>query len=124
VGARKLKKSSNTVLKTARQSKIAALIYVGDAMEENIDDLCHQAGQLALLGTKIFVFQEGQDPHAREAFQALAKITKGGYFVFDARAPDKVRQLLRAVAAYASGGIDALESRQSQEARLLLEQMR
>jgi hypothetical protein len=111
-------------VKMAREQKVRAMIYVGDAMEDNIDALCHQAGQMALLGTKIFLFHEGHDRAAGEAFQTLAKMTKGGYYKFDASAPDKVRRLLRAIAAYASGGLVALESKSSREARLLLEQMR
>src|SRR5215813_4454658 len=34
---------------TERQ-KVQALVFVGDAMEEKLDDLCHAAGELGLLG--------------------------------------------------------------------------
>ncbi|MEQ1712293.1 MAG: VWA domain-containing protein, partial [Hyphomicrobium sp.] len=43
------------------ERKLNALVYVGDAMEEDIDDLCHRAGALALLGVPVFLFQEGHD---------------------------------------------------------------
>src|SRR3954465_11284418 len=41
---------------------VKALVYVGDAMEEPIDDLCAVAGELGLLGVKAFLFHEGADP--------------------------------------------------------------
>lgn len=40
--------------------KINALVYVGDCMEEDIDHLCARAGELALLGVPVFLFQEGK----------------------------------------------------------------
>ena len=46
------------------RGKVAALVYVGDAMEEAIDDLAAGAGELGLLGIPAFVFQEGHDPVA------------------------------------------------------------
>src|SRR5438105_15348760 len=44
--------------------KVQALVFVGDAMEEKLDDLCHAAGELGLLGVPVFMFQEGGDPIA------------------------------------------------------------
>ena len=49
----------------AKRAKVAALVFVGDAMEESPDELAGLAGELALLGVKAFMFQEGQDPSAR-----------------------------------------------------------
>src|SRR6476646_7127591 len=51
------------VLGHARQEhareKVQALVFVGDAMEEPIDNLCQVAGELGLLGVPAFMFQEG-----------------------------------------------------------------
>jgi hypothetical protein len=106
---------------------VGALIYVGDAMEEHVDELCALAGQVALLGVKAFMFQEGADPVARQAFSEIARITGGAYAAFDANAPQRLADLLGAAAAYAAGGRSALE-KQAREggaaARLLLGQMR
>ena len=44
-----------------RQAPVGALVYVGDAMEERLDDLAAVAGELGLLGVKAFMFQEGTD---------------------------------------------------------------
>jgi hypothetical protein len=37
--------------------KVQALVFVGDAMEESLDLLCHSAGELGLLGVPAFMFQ-------------------------------------------------------------------
>lgn len=91
-----------------QREAVRALVYVGDAMEEPIDDLCATAGELGLLGVKAFMFQEGSDPVAGSAFQEIARLTTGAYVHFDAGAPGQLAGLLRAVAAYASGGASAL----------------
>ncbi len=110
----------------ARRAKVGALVYVGDAMEENPDSLIALAGELALLGVKAFMFQEGQDPAARRAFSEIARLTGGAFSAFDAGASGRLAALLRAAAAYAAGGRAALarEAEADPEARLLLSQMR
>jgi hypothetical protein len=92
----------------ARADPVKAFIYVGDAMEEPIDDVCAAAGELGLLGVKAFMFHEGTDPVAARAFQEIARLTGGAYARFDAGAPQSLAALLRAAAAYASGGSAAL----------------
>jgi hypothetical protein len=105
------------------RQKIAALVYVGDAMEEGVDGLAQKAGELGLLGCPIFIFQEGQEPNAERAFREFARVSKGAYARFDANAPKELAALLRAVAAYAAGGRKALQLQQTSGARLLLEQL-
>jgi hypothetical protein len=110
-----------------RTASVQALVYVGDAMEENIDELSARAGELGLLGVPAFVFQEGHDPDAERAFREVARLTRGAYCRFDAGAAHELRELLRAVAAYAAGGIKALadlSARRNGGAIRLLEQMR
>ena len=110
----------------ARRAKVGALVFIGDAMEENPDTLASVAGELALLGVKAFMFQEGRDPAARRAFSEIARLTGGAYSAFHAGASDRLAALLRAAAAYAAGGHAALarEAAADPEARLLLSQMR
>jgi hypothetical protein len=121
----------NKVLTHARRetekSKVQALVYVGDAMEEAVDDLCARAGELGLLSVPAFVFQEGADPLVEQAFREIARLSRGAYCRFNAGAAHELRQLLRAVAAYAAGGIKALSdlsARRNACAIALLEQMR
>ena len=40
------------------KQKVQAVVFVGDAMEEPIDDLCAAAGGLGLLGVPAFMFQD------------------------------------------------------------------
>jgi hypothetical protein len=113
-------------LSEAKRAKVAALIFIGDAMEENPDRLANLGGELALLGVKAFMFQEGGDPVARRTFSEIARLTGGAYGAFDAGASARLAALLRAAAAYAAGGHPALvrEAEADPEARLLLSQMR
>ena len=60
-----------------------ALVFIGDAAEESLDELCAAAGELALLGVKVFLFQEGRDPAAARAFGEIARLTGGAVLPFD-----------------------------------------
>ncbi len=108
----------------AAERRISALVYVGDCMEESVDDLCHRAGELGLLGVPTFMFQEGQDARAERAFKEIARLTRGAWCRFDAGAASQLRDLLAAVAVYAAGGRKALaalvDSGANTQARRLL----
>jgi hypothetical protein len=106
------------------RGKIAALVYVGDAMEEAIDDLAAAAGEIGLRGIPAFVFHEGHDPIAEQAFREIARLTRGAYCRFDLSAAHELAELLRAAAVYAAGGVKALTAQRSEGARKLLAQMR
>ena len=103
---------------------VNALVYVGDCMEEDIDDLCGRAGELALLGVPVFLFQEGGDARAERAFREIARLTKGAYCRFDAGSAAQLKELLSAVAVYAAGGRKALEHLSGRGARALLQQLK
>jgi hypothetical protein len=108
-------------------NKVQALVFVGDAMEEAIDELCASAGELGLLGVPAFMFQEGGDPIAEQAFREIARLTGGAYCRFDPGAAHQLRELLRAVAAFAAGGMRALSdlsARREAGATKLIAQMR
>jgi hypothetical protein len=85
-----------------------ALVFVGDAFEESLDDVCAAAGELALRGVPAFLFQEGNDSSASRAFAEIARLTKGAHCRFDSTSAAQFGALLRGVAAYASGGRQAL----------------
>ncbi len=114
-------------IKETRRNKVQALVYVGDCMEESVDDLCAKAGELGLLGVPAFVFQEGREPVAEQVFREIARLTNGAFCRFDSASARQLGDLLRAVAAFAAGGRQALSDmrdRGAAGARLLLEQMR
>jgi len=91
-----------------KTQKVNALVFVGDCMEEAIDDICAAAGELGLLGVPAFMFQEGNDPVAERAYREVARLTNGAWCPFDAGAAHQLRELLRAAAAFAAGGRIAL----------------
>jgi len=101
------------VLSEARREAVAsgvrAVVFVGDAMEENVDALCAKAGELGLLKVPVFMFQEGEDEAAEQAFREIARLTGGAWCRFDPGAAAQLRELLRAAAAYAAGGREALK---------------
>ncbi len=107
-----------------KKQRVQAMVFVGDAMEEEVDAVCAKAGELGLLGVPVFVFQEGRDGKVERAFREIARLTRGAYARFDQSAVGELAALLRAVAAYAAGGRKALTDQGGQKAKLLLEQLR
>src|SRR6266699_2954145 len=107
-GRTQIGKIISHVRRETEATKVQALVFVGDAMEEKLDDLCHAAGELGLLGVPAFMFQEGDDPITEQAFREIARLTRGAYCRFDPGAAHQLAELLRAVAAYAAGGMRAL----------------
>ncbi len=98
-----------------KADRIEAVVFVGDAMEENPDTLCQCAGKLGILNVPLFMFHEGNHPQVRSIFQQMTQLSGGAYAPFDLNSASELKQLLSAVAVYAAGGRAALEdfSRQS-----------
>jgi hypothetical protein len=104
------------------KAPIAALVFVGDAFEENNrDEIVTEA---RALGIPVFMFQEGRAPVVETVFREIARATGGAYCRFDDGAGRQLAELLRAVAAFAVGGRATLEGRKDSASKLLLEQMR
>ena len=98
---------AHAIAETKRQ-RVNALVFVGDAMEENVDRLCQLAGELGLNGVPIFLFHEGDNPIVARAFRQMARLSRGAYLRFDLASADRLKDLLGAVAVYAAGGYRAL----------------
>jgi len=107
-GHTQIRRALRHAIREVKARPVAALVYVGDSMEEAADDICAAAGELGLLGTRAFMFQEGYDPTAERTFKEVARLTGGAFARFDSAAAGQLRDLLRAVAVYASGGRKAL----------------
>ena len=90
-------------------TRVNALVFVGDAVEENVDVLANKAGKMGIIGLPAFVFHEGYNPVAEQAFRQIATLSGGAYCRFDASSAQQLKDLLTAVAVYASGGRKALE---------------
>lgn len=108
-GRTQIRKVLHHAMKETKRQPVDALVFVGDCMEEDVDKLCHQAGELGLLGVRAFMFHEGGEPGARRAFEQIAQLTGGAYCPFDAGSARQLKELLSAVAVYAAGGRRALE---------------
>ena len=106
-----------------KQQAVQALVYIGDSVEESPDTLLQLAGQCGMLGLKIFVFQEGQDPYARDILQGIAHASGGAWEQFDHHSPAKLQALLGAVSSYATGGSAAVARLSHPAAKALLAQI-
>jgi hypothetical protein len=126
-GYTQIGKVLNHARRENERTKVNALIYVGDCMEEDVDQLSQLAGELGLIGVPVFVFQEGREPRAERAFREIARLSRGAYCHFDAGSARQLRDLLTAVAVYATGGRKALQDlsdeTRSIAAQRLLEQL-
>ena len=113
------------VLRHARKEngreKIAALVLISDACEEDPPHLYAEAREL---GVPAFLFQEGDDARTERIYSELARITGGAIAKFDTGAAQRLADLLKAVAAFATGGIKALADQKTEAALLLLSQVK
>ena len=123
-GNTQIRKVLAHVRREAEKRPVAALAYIGDAMEENPDQLCQVAGEIGLLGVRAFMFHEGRDQTAERTFREIARLTGGAYLPFNSASAAELRSLLAAVATYAAGGLKALEKSQGAGAQRLLPQLR
>ena len=108
-GQTQIAKVLRQAIAETKRRKVNALVFVGDCMEESIDELAQLAGELGLQGVPAFMFHEGGDPIAAKAFKEIARLTRGAYCPFDAASAQQLKDLLSAVAVYAAGGRSALE---------------
>jgi len=108
-GHTQIRKVLRHAIQETRQKKADALVFVGDCMEENVDELCQLAGELGIHNVPVFLFHEGNNPVAEHAFRQIARLTNGAYCPFDTGSAQQLRDLLSAVAVYAAGGRRALE---------------
>jgi hypothetical protein len=104
--------------------RVQALVFVGDAMEENPDTLARESAALGKAGVPAFMFQEGDDPFVRASFEDIARASHGAYATFDTGSAGRLRDLLRAVAIFAVGGKAALAVSSNPEAAKLLTSLR
>ena len=90
------------------KTPIKAIIFVGDAMEEDPNLLNSLAGQLGILDVPIMMFQDGYDSSTERAFRDVARLSNGAFCQFDSSSAGRLKDLLCAVAVFAAGGHKAL----------------
>ncbi len=123
-GNTQIKRVLQHIKAEAAKGKVNAVVFVGDAFEENVDSVCQTAGEVGMSGVPVFMFQEGNDGIAEQAFREVAKLTRGAYFRLDSSSPRVLAELLGAVAAYATGGKIALQNHGTGTSKQLLEQLK
>jgi hypothetical protein len=109
------------VRKENAREKVAALVLISDACEEDAGDLSRHATELVV---PCFLFQDGTSQQVSRTYEEIARITGGAHCKFDAGAAQRLADLLKAVAAFATGGVKALADQNTAAARLLLTQMK
>jgi hypothetical protein len=124
-GSTQLEEVLAHALRENDRCKVQALVFVGDALEEDPGTLLAIARQLGQRGVPVFLFREGDHPEVSRVFAEIARLTKGAHCSFTPGAAKELSELLRAVAAYAAGGRAALLTNQNAGAvKLLLQQLR
>ena len=122
-GNTQIEKILNHALRENGRQKVQALVFVGDAMEEDRAALYAIARELGQRGVPVFLFQEADDPKASQTFGEIARLTGGAHCHFSPGAARELAELLRAVAAYAAGGREALLPNKTAAASKLLLQL-
>jgi len=122
-GQTQISKVLSHVKKESAKGKVSAMVFIGDAMEENIDELCQRAGEIGIMGTRCFFFQEGSDGLTTRAFKEMARLTSGAFFRLGPHSAKELAELLGAIAVYANGGFTTLANSDRPSNRLLLEKL-
>lgn len=126
-GRTQLRKVLRHAVKETDRRRVNALVFVGDCFEEDIDEVCDVAGELGVRGVPAFLFQEGMDQMATQAFRQVARLTGGAHCSFDLSSARQLREMLSAVAVFAAGGRVALEDyskRSGSQVRQITNQLR
>ena len=126
-GMTQIERLLNHSLREHRSNAIQAVVFIGDACEENPDRLISKAGEMGMLQLPLFIFQEGSDPLAQRSFQSMCSVSCGAWARFDHSSPGQLARLLGAVAKYAAGGKQALlqdSDSSTSDVKLLLQQLK
>jgi len=126
-GRTQIERMLTHALQETRQQKVQAVVFIGDCVEEEVDRLFPPAGELGMLGTPVFMFQEGNELVTKRTFKRIAELSGGAWCRFDRDSAQQLKDLLTAVAVFASGGRRALEDfaqRRQGEVLRLVHQLR
>jgi hypothetical protein len=104
--------------------KVSALVFVGDAFEEDEDKLLPDAHELGRLRVPVFMFQEGNNRTVERVFREIVRLSNGAYCRFDEGSAKQLGELLKAVAVFVVGGVAALEASKDAGAIKLLGQLK
>ena len=112
-------------VRVAAKAPLAALVFVGDAMEESADALCHEAGRLGAPQHPRLHVPRGRRPARSPRPSARSPALPAAPTCRSTPAPrSELRALLGAVGAFAAGGRAALEASGTGAAKRLLADLR
>jgi hypothetical protein len=112
-------------LRENAKAAVQALVFIGDAFEEELETVAAMASKCGMLGLPLFMFQDvsqGRDATARKAFRLFALKSGGAYFEFNpntSRAVEQLSEQLNAVARIAVGDAKALQNIAGQKRPLI-----
>ncbi len=104
-------------------ASLKAIIFVGDAVEEDTNVLNDLAVRCRLAKRPLYIFQEGSDAAASSTFASMAALSGGAHFALGDDSADQLRRLLQSVIRLATGGRKALESSSHESDKLLLKKL-
>jgi hypothetical protein len=112
-------------VKENQDRPMRAVVIVGDAFHDDqngLDEAALAANQLRREGTRVFLIQQGDDPHTTRKLQYLARVSGATYFRFDLKTQQQqFAAMLAVLSAYAAGGEEAVKVIGGEAATLLLE---
>ncbi len=126
-GVTQIERLLNHALREHGKEAVKALVFIGDAVEENPDVLCSKAGHAGIQGLPLFMFQEGRDSGVEQTFRTMARLSGGAYARFDQNSAAELAELLGAVARYAAAGRSGLLEHGAEAGagvKLLLQQLK
>jgi hypothetical protein len=105
-----------------------AVVIVGDGFhddQDGINEAALAANELRREGSRVFLIQQGDDPHTARRLQYLALVSGVTYFRFDPKTQQQqFAEMLETISAYAVGGEEAVRATGGQTATLLLEHLK
>lgn len=99
-------------LAESEREPVSGVVYIGDTVEEDGDELAAIAHRLGEKRIPVFVFHErGRDGEwsAQEIFEAITEESGGAYCPFGAESADALRELLSTVAAFSAAGTEGVK---------------
>ncbi len=104
-GSTQIERGLQTCLEFPQRPKVIAAI--GDACEEDIENIRKSARALKKAGIPVFSFFEGNDETGHKAYQTLAKESGGIFAKFGSKLD--LSSLVTTAAAYSTGGLEAVQ---------------
>ncbi len=108
------------MIQTLGAGGVRVMSYIGDAFEEDVDEVLDLADRFRLRGIQAVMLADGAEDDTLAVFQRIAERTGGAVLDFRSGGLDLMGELLAGVASLAIGGRKLLEAQSTSGAQLLL----